>query len=570
MQTLKWWQKAVFYQIYPRSFADSNGDGIGDLQGIIDRLDYLKDLGVDAVWLSPHYPSPLWDCGYDVADYTGVAPEYGSLDDFKRMLDGFHQRGMYLILDLVLNHTSDQHPWFLESSSSLSNPRRDWYIWSDGVGSNPPNNWYSAFGGSAWEFDPVTDQYYYHYFLKQQPDLNWRNPQVQEAMFNAVRFWLDMGVDGFRLDAIGTIFEDEGLRNQSAPVTQTELYRLVRSAKSPSERKWIDRVWREMYRHQHDLPEVHGLMQALRKVVDEYPDRMLVGETGMIEYYGNGEDELHMVFNFPLMDHTRFTPGGVKANQKERLKRLPPKAWPCNTLNNHDASRLGSHFGDGVHDEAIERIALALMLTLRGTPFLYNGEEIGMTNYLLEDIRQFRDTWGIGRYLTEIEEMKTPPDQALIYANQTGRDKVRTPMQWSNEANAGFSPEGVKTWLPVNPNYQKGINVRSQQKDPGSLWNYYRRLLRVRKENPALVAGDYQPLEHTPRNCLAYIRQSQGDGQTCLVAINYNAKSLSFDLNQCGKIKKTLFSTEEKHLHLKDEISITLAPYEVYLAEIEE
>jgi alpha-glucosidase len=449
---LQWWQKAVFYQIYPLSFADGNGDGVGDLLGIIDRLDYLQDLGVDAVWLSPHYRSPLFDCGYDIADYTAVAPEYGTLGDFKRFLDGAHRRGMRVILDLVLNHTSDQHPWFIESRSTRDNPKRDWYVWHDGPG-GPPNNWVSPFGGSAWEYDTNTAQYYYHFFFKQQPDLNWRNPQVKEAMFNAVRFWLDLGVDGFRLDALGTIFEDPTLPDHSASVSLLELYRLLHTVHDEQERAPLAEQWRTLFQHQRDQPGIHALMQELRAVVDAYDDRVLVGETEEIAYYGDGQNELHMVFNFPLMKTERLTPVWVHANQRERLTTLPPGAWPCNTLGNHDGSRVYSHYGDGQNDAALARLSLALVLTLRGTPFLYNGEEIGMTDLLLEDISQFRDNWSVWLYQAQTGEGGTPPAEALAHAARFTRDKCRTPMQWSNRPNAGFSPAGVQTWLPVNPNF---------------------------------------------------------------------------------------------------------------------
>ncbi|HSO27474.1 MAG TPA: alpha-amylase family glycosyl hydrolase, partial [Anaerolineales bacterium] len=272
IDSLKWWQKTVFYQVYPRSFADSNGDGIGDLPGITAKLDYLAGLGVGAVWLSPHYPSPQFDCGYDISDYTGVEPAYGSMDDFQRLLDGLHARDMRLILDLVLNHTSNQHPWFIESASSRDNPKRDWYVWADGVNGGPPNNWYSGFGGSAWEFDPQTGQYYYHYFFKQQPDLNWRNPAVKEAMFTAVRFWLDLGVDGFRLDAINTIFEHPDHPNHRVDQSMVALNAARREAPTEIERELAFEEFRRLFEFQRDQPELHPLFQELRALIDSYPD----------------------------------------------------------------------------------------------------------------------------------------------------------------------------------------------------------------------------------------------------------------------------------------------------------
>ena len=545
MDDLEWWQKAVFYQIYPRSFADSNGDGIGDLRGIVDRLDYLQDLGVDAIWLSPHYPSPLCDCGYDVADYTRVAPEYGTLADFQCLLDGLHQRDMRLILDLVLNHTSDQHPWFLESRSSRDNPKRDWYIWKEGCGNRPPNNWYSWFGGSAWELDPLTGQYYYHFFFKEQPDLNWRNPEVRQAMFAAMRFWMEMGVDGFRLDAIGTIFEDPRMPDQQSGMTQADLYRLSRTAATRTGRARAARTSKKMFRYQVDQPEIHGLLQELRRVVAEYPGRVLVGETERTEYYGKAHDELDLVFNFPLLRSKQLTPARVRANQRQRLAHLPPDAWPCNTLGNHDASRIVSHFGDGPNDPASARLCLTLMLTLRGTPFLYNGEEIGMTDLVLDDIAQFRDTLGVWAYQMEIASLGSSPAEALAYAVRFTRDKCRTPMQWSNRPNGGFCPEGVVPWLPVNPNAAQGVNVEDQLRDPGSLLIFYRALLRVRIQTPALICGDYQSLEPTP-GCLAFLRNSPKDEQTCLVILNLAGHECQVSLPLEGKTARLLFSSHPR------------------------
>lgn len=407
MGELEWWQKAVFYQIYPRSFADSNGDGIGDLPGIIQHLDYLQDLGVTAVWLSPHYPSPLWDHGYDVSDYRAVAPEYGSLDDFRMLLQGLHARGMRLITDFVLNHTSDRHPWFLESGDRLTSPKRDWYIWKSGKDGRPPNNWYSWFGGPAWEYDPRTDQYYYHFFFKQQPDLNWRNPEVKTAMFDVMRYWLDLGVDGFRLDALGMLFEAEEIPDQESGVTQQLLYHLSRTAKTRSQRNLASRLSRKMFCHQMDLPEVHGLLRELRAVVDEYPGKVLVGETEQVEYYGESNEELQLLFNFPLTRMKPFRAGAILRNQQKRLVAMPEGAWPCNTLGNHDTSRQLSRLGSGRNDPRLSRLCLALMLTLPGTPFLYNGEEIGMMDLRLNDVHEIQDRMGQWAYRMDIEEWDT-------------------------------------------------------------------------------------------------------------------------------------------------------------------
>jgi len=591
MQELTWWQKAVFYQIYPRSFADSNGDGIGDIQGIIDRLDYVHDLGIDAIWLSPHYPSPLFDCGYDVSDYTGVAPEYGTLDDFKRFLDGAHQRGIRVILDLVLNHTSDQHPWFIESRSSRDNAKRDWYIWRDGKDNGPPNNWFSTFGGPSWEYDPTTDQYYYHFFFKQQPDLNWRNPEVKQAMFDAARFWLDLGVDGFRLDAIDTIFENPALPDQTAELSQLELYQTRQTAGSEEERARLAEQREAMFQYQCDLPLVHDLMQELRVVIDEYPDRVLVGETDSIAYYGDGRNELHLVFNFPLMKTERLTPAWVRANQQERLTALLPLglssrrhietgAWPCNTLGNHDQSRVHSRYGDGQNDDALARLSLALMLTLRGTPFLYYGEEIGMTDLPLEDgyrISQFRDNLGVWVYHTAVKELGLSPAAALIHANLLGRDKCRAPMQWANAPNAGFSPDGARTWLPTSPSFAQGVNVADQLDDPDSLLTFYRCMLRARKQTPALIAGDYTPLHEEAEDYLAFLRSSEADGQTCLVVLNISNQAHTLSLDGSTELAEVLdahaarllFSNHARDGDTDDLSQLFIAPFEIYIAELE-
>ena len=582
MKEPKWWQQAVFYQIYPRSFADGNGDGIGDLHGMIDRLDYLQDLGIDAIWLSPHYPSPIFDCGYDIADYVDVAPEYGTLDDFKRFLEGAHRRDMHVILDLVLNHTSHQHPWFIESGSSRRNPKRDWYVWHDGVDGGPPNNWYSGFGGPAWEYDPATDQYYYHFFMKEQPDLNWHNPEVKQAMWNAVRFWLDMGVDGFRLDAIDTIFEDPALPDHTSPMTQSELYRAEEEASSDEERRRLDEPRRLMMQHQVDQPGLHELMQELRGVIDEYPDRMLVGEAQEVAYYGDGTNELHLVFNFPLMKTKRLTPGWVRANQQERLAALPAGAWPCNTLGNHDSPRVYSRYGDGQNDGALARLSLALMLTLQGTPFLYNGEEIGMTNAVLDDIDQFRDVPLVRQIVRLTEEFGMPPALAVTIANRRGRDRCRTPMQWSNAANGGFCPAGVEPWLPVNPDYAQGVNVADQTDASDSLLSFYRRLLRVRKQTPALVVGDYVPLHEETDDYVAFLRTTDGldlsrvggevepeiKGQTCLVVLNTSDQTHTPDMNLEAAKARRVFSSHERQAETDDLSQLAIAPFEIYIGQL--
>ena len=570
MSKLKWWQTAIFYQIYPRSFADGNSDGIGDFKGVTEKLDYLKDLGIDALWLSPHFPSPNWDCGYDISDYVNVAPEYGTLEDFKTFLAESHKRDIRVILDLVLNHTSDEHAWFIESKSSRDNPKADWYVWTD----TPPNNWQSCFDGDAWTYAPERDQYYYHYFMKQQPDLNWHNPAVKNAMWDAVRFWLDLGVDGYRLDAIGTIYEDPNLTPHQVPMNLTQLRRAADLAKTPAEKKNVERLWYDMFKNQWGQPDVHDLMKELHAILAEYDgDRMLVGEDDNIEYMGSGDDELQLVFNFPLMRTERLTPSHIRRNQKERLTQLEAlsvNGWACNTLGNHDSPRVYTRFGDKQHDAALARLHAALILTLKGTPFLYNGEEIGMTDYMLTDIAQVKDTMGSWYYHAVVTDMGVHPDEAMQRTAQMTRDKNRTPMQWSNNPNGGFSPSDGKTWLPVNPNYKNGINVRDQQHNPSSLLNYYKHLLRVRGNTPALIEGEYIALHKTARDYFAFLRTSSG--QSVLVVLNFSAKQQKLDFARTKELKdcslKVLFSSAVRSSTDLSPRNLNIAAFEVFIAEV--
>jgi len=571
MSKLKWWQTAVFYQIYPRSFADGNGDGIGDFSGMTAKLDHLVSLGVDAIWLSPHFPSPNWDCGYDISDYTDVAPEYGTLDDFKYFLKEAHKRNLRVILDLVLNHTSDEHPWFIESKSSRDNPKADWYVWVD----TPPNNWQSCFDGEAWTYIPERNQYYYHYFMKQQPDLNWHNPEVKEAMWQAVRFWLDLGVDGFRLDAIGTIFEDANLTPHNVPMNLAELRRFSELAETEKDKKLKDQYWHDMFKNQWGQPGVHELMKELRAILDEYEgDRMLVGEDDNIDYMGNGRDELHLVFNFPLMRTELITPAHIRKNQRERLEQLDAlsaeRGWSCNTLGNHDCSRLYTRFGNKLNDAELARLNAALVLTMRGTPFLYNGEEIGMTDYMLTDISQVKDTMGTWYYHAIVTDMGVHPEEAMVRTAEMTRDKNRTPMQWSNQPNAGFSPADAQTWLPVNPNYKEGINVKEQEINPDSLLNYYKHLLKVRKATPALIEGEYKSIHETAADYIAFLRIA--DAQSALVVLNYSENRLELDFSDIaelnGKTLRPLFSSAVRGNTDLNPQKVVISPFEAFIADI--
>jgi alpha-glucosidase len=491
MAELTWWQKGIIYQIYPRSFADADGDGVGDLRGIIARLDYLNNrgpgsLGVDAIWLSPFFPSPGFDFGYDVSDYRDVDPLFGSLADFDLLVAEAHRRGIRILLDLVLNHTSHLHPWFAESRSSRANPKRDWYLWEDarqdGLGRRvPPNHWQSVFGGRAWTWDEPTGQFYYHKFLAEQPDLNWRNPDVRRAVLDVFRFWLDRGVDGFRLDVADAYIKDAQWR-ENPPAFGIRAY--------------------ERQRHVYDLgqPELPEIYREIRQVLDSYGARMAVGETmgdlqAAAAYCQPGL--LPLAFNF---EFTR-QPWSAAAFQKAILRYeelLGPDGWPCYVLSNHDISRQISRYG-GRHPAEVAKVAAALLLTLRGTPFLYYGEEIGMPDgHIRRD--QIHDPPGIHYW--------------PLYS---GRDPERTPMLWDDSAGAGFSDGSP--WLPIHPDHQQ-LNVETQNADSNSILSFYKRLIWFRKQNDALLRGDFLPLIQKPRDAMAYLRRSES--QTMLVALNFS------------------------------------------------
>ena len=491
-----WWQTGVIYQIYPRSFCDTSANGVGDLRGILEKLDYVSDtLGVDALWLSPFYPSPMADFGYDVADYTGVDPLFGDLDTFDQLLAQAHQRGLKLIVDLVPNHSSDQHPWFLASRSARDHPKRDWYIWANPApDGGPPNNWLSVFGGSAWEWDEATGQYYLHSFLKEQPDLNWRNPAVKDAMFDVVRFWLERGVDGFRIDVAHYIMKDPELRDN--PPNRTP----AKSIHRP-----LGEYDSQLHLYDKNHPDAHAVYRAFRQLLDAYSrerPRMSVGEIHIFDwpewasYYGTRLDELHMPFNFMLLN-VPWEAGAVRRVVDELEAALPPGAWPNYVLGNHDEPRLVSRYG-----RAPARVAAMLLLTLRGTPTLYYGDELGMSDVDVPLERQ-QDPWGL----------RMPG---------LGRDPCRTPMQWRSAPNAGFSsPDTPQLWLPLAPDYQT-VNVARQLEDPTSMLNLYRRLLAFRKATPALQWGDYRPLDGVPEDC--YVFERWADEGRVLVALNFSGQ----------------------------------------------
>jgi len=480
----EWWQHAVFYEIYPRSFADSNNDGVGDLNGITARMKYLHDLGVDAIWITPCYPSPQVDFGYDVADYENIDPMYGTLADFDHMVAEGKKHNVRIILDYVINHTSDQHKWFIASKSSKTSPYRNWYIWHDPKpGNQPPNNWISEFGGSAWKFDPATGQYYYHYFYAEQPDLNWNNPAVEKAMFDVTRWWYKRGVSGFRLDAVDTLFEDPDMRDN--PVL-------------PGTTKFGDPKTEHKYNTK--LPGVHDVLQNLRKVADEH-NAVLIGETWtkdiheLKQYYGgkNKELQLPMDFMFARVDKLDA------AEFRRQIAAVDSSGgWPTYVISNHDIPRSYNRYGDGTRNDDIAKLMGAFYLTLRGTPIMYYGEEIGMEN---NDPKRKEDV--------------KDPEGRTGWPKEIGRDGERTPMQWSDAAHGGFSTH--EPWLPV-PASSKTHNVATESKDPNSVLEFYRKVLALRHTNPVLREGNYTALNEDDANVISYLRTYKG--KSVLVALN--------------------------------------------------
>jgi len=491
MSDTRWWQSGVIYQIYPRSFQDTNGDGVGDLPGIERRLDYLAELGVDAIWISPIFPSPMVDFGYDVADYTGIHAMFGSLADFDRLLAAAHARGLKLLLDFVPNHSSDQHPWFLESRSSRTNPKRDWYIWRDPApDGGPPNNWISDFGGPAWQYDELTGQYYYHAMLREQPDLNWRNPDLRAAMLDAMRFWFDRGVDGFRIDILWHM-----IKHAEFPANPV----------NPDWRPGMPQMNQVLQVHSTDQPEVFEIVAEMRALADRYGERVLVGEIylpveRLMAYYGKDGEGVHLPFNFQLID----APWNARALHKmvqDYEAALPSRGWPNWVLGNHDRPRIATRVG-----EAQARVAAMLLLTMRGTPTIYYGDELGLTDVSIpaeqvQDPRELREP-GLG----------------------FGRDPARTPMPWDRSPNAGFTT--AEPWLPLNLDWHNR-NAAAETDDRGSMLSLHRDLLRLRRTHPALSIGDVRLLE-ADGDVLAYERS---DGRNRIViALNLGHQPHRVDL----------------------------------------
>ncbi|MCE9596994.1 MAG: alpha-glucosidase [Spirochaetia bacterium] len=504
-----WWKEAVIYQIYPRSFQDSNGDGIGDIRGIQDRLPYLKDLGVDALWLSPINVSPMFDFGYDISDYRAIDPIFGTMQDFDSLLSAAGKSDLKILMDLVVNHTSHLHPWFIEAKSSRNNPKRDWYIWQPGKKGQLPNNWKSVFGGSAWEWDQSTECYYLHSFLTEQPDLNWRNPEVKKQILSDVEFWLERGVAGFRLDVVNMYFKDALLRNNP-----------------PRFWGWQYPRPYELQYHVYDMsqPEMHPLLRDLRTLLDKY-DAMSVGEVfgdypgdpnKAASYLGNF-DELHLAFDFTIL-FQKWSAKDFATVMRNWIRACSPENWPALVLNNHDQGRSFTRHAKGMQSEARAKLLATLLLTSRGTPFLYYGEELGMKDGSIAR-HQLRDPVGI-RY----------------WPINPGRDPQRTPMPWDTTANAGFS--NGTPWLPLNDDVnQKNVKTQSTQTD--SMLSWHKQLIQLRKSSAALRSGTWDELEGLGSDLFGYVREEKKDRKTIL--LNFADKPRT--ANQSGQV---ILSTHRK------------------------
>lgn len=529
--TESWWKTGVIYQVYPRSFKDSNDDGIGDLVGITQQLDYLRWLGIDALWLSPIYPSPMADFGYDVSDYIDVHPLFGTLHDLDTLLQEAHRRDLKVILDFVPNHTSDEHPWFQQSRSRRANEKRDWYIWRDAApGGDVPNNWASMFGGSAWQFDQQTGQYYLHMFDVKQPDLNWRNPRVRRAMYDALRFWLERGIDGFRVDVLSLLLKDEQFRDN-------EMNPLWKPGDAP--------YARQKMLHTDDLPEIHEIVREMREVLDRYNERVLIGEMylpvpRLMHYYGQNLDEAHLPFNFQLVTMSAWEAGTIRKLVDEYEAALPAGAWPNWVLGNHDKPRIASRVG---REQA--RLAQMLLLTLRGTPTCYYGDEIGM-----EDVP------------VPLEQMQDPQGKENP---RHSRDPQRTPMQWDESAHAGFCRPEAKPWLPLAGDYRR-YNVASEQQDPRSFLMLTRALLQQRRKLAALALGTFRSVDQDNPTCFVYERQHHD--QRCLVALNFSGYDQVVKLPGYGQgsiLLSTYMDEESKQglpeLRLRPNEGILITPH---------
>ena len=537
-----WWKHAVIYEIYPRSFQDSNGDGMGDLNGITSRLDYLKDLGIDAIWITPFYPSPQVDYGYDIADYKAIDPEYGNMADFDRLIAEAKKRNIRVILDYVINHTSNQNAWFKESRSSRDNPKRNWFIWQDGKNGGPPNNWLSWFGGPAWTLDSNTNQYYYHYFYTEQPDLNWRNPEVKKAMFDVVRYWLDRGAAGFRIDAVSRLYEDPKLHDDPILAGRN-------AYGDPNiEHKYTD-----------NLPEVHDTLRELRALVDGYPgDPVLISEadqpniTELTKMYGSKLDEIQLPMDFQIADVNQLSAPKFRKLLDE-VNENPAGGQPHYFFSNHDQPRQWDRYGDGKNNDQIAKLMAALLLMPRATPQMYYGEELGMRTTPPARKEDVHDPIG----------KKGWPEEK-------GRDGERTPMQWDRAKNAGFSA-AAKTWLWIPPSATT-YNVDVQKKDPNSIFNFYKQLIALRRTNLAVRDGAYVTLNPDDPNVLSFLRKGQAGSVLVVLNMSAQKQTVKFDLSGhgiSGSKGRLLLSAPKATSNEVNLENVALPPFGVVIAKIE-
>lgn len=558
-----WWKESVVYQIYPRSFYDSNGDGIGDLRGIIQKMDYLKELGIDVVWLCPVYKSPNDDNGYDISDYRDIMDEFGTLADWQELLEGLHARGIRLIMDLVVNHTSDEHPWFVEARKSKDNPYRDYYIWHPGKDGKEPNNWASHFSGSAWQYDETSGEYYMHLFTKKQPDLNWENPKVRAEVYDLMRWWLDKGIDGFRMDVINMISKVPGFPD--VPARSADRYQM-------DNRYFING------------PRLLEFLQEMKQNVLSKYDILTVGETPSvtpqhaIDFTNEETGALSMVFQFQHMDvDTDASAGNARATIKpwslldlKRImtswqKELENKGWNSIYLMNHDQPRAVSRFGnDGKYRVESAKMLATFTLMLQGTPYIYQGEEIGMTNVAFGTIEDYRDVETLNWYREQMELHGANPQDLMKIIHVKSRDNARTPLQWDDRENAGFS--AGTPWIKVNPNY-KNINVRNALAEPNSIFYYYKKLLQLRKQNPVIVYGTYNLILEEHENIYAFTRTL--NDERLLVILNFTAGNTSFVMPGSISYARAELLIANYDVNPADDVhNISLRPYEARVYQL--
>ena len=547
----KWWKEAVAYQIYPRSFMDSNNDGIGDLQGIISKLDYLKDLGIDVIWICPVYKSPNDDNGYDISDYQDIMSDFGTMEDFNELLSEIHKRNMKIIIDLVINHTSDEHPWFIESRSSKQNPKRDLYIWREGKDNKEPNNWESIFKGSAWEYDENTKEYYLHLFSKKQPDLNWENEDMRNEIYKMINWWLDKGIDGFRVDAISHINKEEGLVDMD----------------NPDNLKYVPSFDKHM-----NVEGIHDYLRELKENTFSKYDIMTVGEANGVkaeqatDWVGENDGKFNMLFQFEHIDlwnSSEFNLPNLKKVWNKWQVNLENDGWNALFIENHDITRVVSSWGDDTRFLKESAKALGLLYFMhKGTPFIYQGQEIGMTNVKFNDINEYDDIRSINEYNQLINQGMSPKD-ALEHIWNTSRDNTRTPMQWDDSLNAGFSKSNP--WIHVNPNY-KYINVKEQLEDDDSILNFYKKMIKIKKSSECLIYGKYNLILEDDTNIFAYERIL--NDEKFLVICNLKSESSNYKYEKLTlKYENLILSNYNVDAH-KDLNNFELKPWEARLYKI--